>query len=89
MSASLLLARTSDILTVTTIIVLLYPLVRLAPFWRQRGSAHRIIRHRQELAATEAALAETRDPDELARLQAARAHHQAALQRLAPGDVAA
>jgi hypothetical protein len=89
MSAASLLARAGDIWTVTTIIVLLFPLARLTPFWWQRRTAPKIIRHRRELAAAEAALAQTGDPTEQARLQSARAHHQAALERLVPGEVAA
>jgi hypothetical protein len=78
------------VLSITTIAVFLYPIVKLAPSWRERALHKKIIFHRQATAALDAAMARTQnDPAEFDRLAAQHARHRAALNALAPGEAVA
>lgn len=73
------------VFSITTAIVLLYPIVRLAPSWLERSVNRRIVFHRAAAEAIGAAMARSHnDPAHLARLTEQHAFHVGALAALAP-----
>lgn len=75
------------IFSITTIVVFLYPIIKLTPSWLERSMARKVIMHRDALAGIGAALERTdNDPEQIARLQVQHEFHRAALQALVPGD---
>lgn len=73
--------------TVTTIVVVLYPIIKLTPSWLERSLYRKIAFHRDAQAALETALSLAHnDPAQAARLKAQREYHLAALSTLAPGE---
>jgi hypothetical protein len=75
--------------TVTTVVVFLFPIVKLTPSWLERSIARKVIAHREALAGLDAAIAVTRDAEQIARLNVQRDYHCAALNTLVPGDTQA
>ncbi len=71
--------------TVTTVLVLLYPVIRLIPFWFQRQTGGKVRFHRQAIAALTVAIDRSEaGSEQRARLQAQHDWHAAALAILAP-----
>ena len=78
------------IFTITTVVVFLYPIIKLTPSWLERSMAKRIILHREALAAIGTAMEQSRgDAAQLARLQAQHDYHVVVLRGLVPGEAAA
>jgi hypothetical protein len=69
--------------SVTTVAVILYPLVKLTPSWLERRLNTKIKFHGDAIVALEAAIAASNDPAQSARLTAQRDFHRAALASLA------
>ena len=69
--------------SVTTVVVILYPLIKLTPSWLERRLNTKIKFHGDAIVALDAALAATRDPAQTARLAEQRDFHRAALASLA------
>jgi hypothetical protein len=74
--------------SVTTVAVILYPIVKLTPSWLERRLDRKIAFHRDALVALDAALAATTDPVQTARLTEQRDFHRAALASLAVSPAA-
>jgi hypothetical protein len=74
--------------SITTIIVFLYPIVKLTPSWLERSMAKKIILHRSAIIALNEAIDTTADPEQRARLVDQRDYHQAAINALVPGEPA-
>lgn len=73
--------------SVTTAVVLLYPVVKLAPLWFERRVQARIALHRDAVAALVGAIDQAgNDHAQRGRLAAQLQWHRAALANLAPGD---
>lgn len=69
---------------VTTVGVILYPLIKLTPSWLERSMGKKVVLHRNALIALDAAIAGTRDEAQRDRLQAQRDYHQASIEALFP-----
>ena len=75
------------VLSITTTLVFLFPLVRLAPSWLERPLNRRLAYHRAAVKAlAEAILRSQGEPAQLARLNAQCDYHCAALARLLPDN---
>lgn len=84
MAAAALITGLTVFFSVTTLAVFAYPLVRLTPSWLERRLHRKAAAHGDALAALEMALAApVSDGTKLARLQAQRDFHAAALRSLA------
>jgi hypothetical protein len=71
--------------TLTSVAVLLYPIIKLLPSWLERRLNRKIEIHRASVAALDTAMAAPGlDPGQVMRLAAQRDWHRAALQALAP-----
>jgi hypothetical protein len=78
------------IFSITTMVVFLYPIIKLTPLWLERSMAKKIIFHRDAMAAIGTAMERSHnDADQFARLQAQHDYHRAALNAVAPGEAAA
>lgn len=85
MSGSPLIDGMMVFFSVTTLVVVLYPVIKLTPSWLQRSLDRKIAFHRDALGALGTAITGAHnDPAHLARLTAQRDYHHAALQTLAP-----
>lgn len=74
--------------TVTTIAVLLFPIVKLTPSWLERSLGKKLVFHRQAYAALSAAVDQAHnDPEHAARLAAQRDYHRSALRALVPHEL--
>jgi hypothetical protein len=69
--------------SVTTVAVILYPIIKLTPSWLERRLDRKIAFHRDAIVALEAALIATTDAAQTARLTEQRDFHRAALASLA------
>jgi hypothetical protein len=69
--------------SVTTVAVILYPIIKLTPSWLERRLDRKISFHRDALVALESALAATNDQAQSARLATQLDFHRAALASLA------
>ena len=73
--------------SVTTAVVVVYPIMKLAPSWFERSVARRAALHRDAIAALGLAVDRAgADVEHHARLVAQRDYHRAALANLLPGD---
>lgn len=73
--------------SVTTAVVVFYPIVKLAPSWFQRSVSRRAALHREAIAALGLAIDRAGgDVEHHARLVAQRDYHRSALANLFPGD---
>lgn len=78
------------IFSIVTVLVFLYPIIKLTPSWLERSMAKKVILHRDALAGLQVALERSHnDAEQFARLQAQHEYHRAALQALVPGDAQA
>jgi hypothetical protein len=76
--------------SVTTIGVVLYPLIKLTPSWLERSLNKKINFHRDAVVALANAVERTHnDPVQRARLQAQHDYHRSALTALVPGEAVA
>lgn len=86
MSGSALIDGMMIFFSVTTVAVLLYPLIRLTPSWLEASLGKKIAFHRAAAAALETAIERAHnDPAQRARLQAQHDYHRVSLATLAPG----
>jgi hypothetical protein len=83
MTAATMISGLMIFFSVTTVAVILYPILKLTPSWLHRRLAAKIKFHGDAIIALEAALAATTDPAQSARLTAQRDFHRAALASLA------
>lgn len=73
--------------TVTTVAVILYPIIKLAPSWLEGRVHKQVMFHRNAIEALDIALANTQaEPGQLLRLTTQRDYHRDALMTLAPDD---
>lgn len=75
--------------SITTLIVFLYPIIKLAPSWLERSMGKKIILHRSAIIALGEAIESTADAGQRDRLLAQLDYHQAAIDALVPGERAA
>jgi hypothetical protein len=89
MSSSPIITGLMIFFSVTTFVVVLFPIVKLAPMWFERSVNRKIGFHRDAVIALGEAVVRTRgDAEQLGRLEAQLRYHRAALSRLAPDDAA-
>lgn len=87
MSGSLPINGLMVVFSITTVAVFLYPIIKLLPSWLERSLGKKIAFHRDAIVALGTAIERAHNaPEHLARLQAQRDYHRAALTALAPGD---
>jgi hypothetical protein len=73
--------------SVTTVVVLLYPIIKLAPSWFERSVSRKAGLHRDSILALDMAIDRAGgDVEHRARLEAQRDYHRSALANLLPGD---
>jgi hypothetical protein len=77
------------VFSITTLVVFLYPIVKLTPSWLERKMAKKIILHREAIAVLAQTVETTTDIEQRARLQTQLDYHQATINALVPGEVAA
>ena len=87
MSSSPIIAGLMIFFSVTTVVVVFYPIIKLAPSWFERSVYRRAALHRDALAALDLAIDRVGgDIDHRARLTAQRDYHRAALANLVQDD---
>jgi|GEM_PF-6939151 hypothetical protein len=74
--------------SVTTLVVIAYPVVKLLPSWLERSVYRKVAFNRDAIEALDIAAARCTDPDQRSRLVAQARYHRAALANLAPNDPA-
>lgn len=90
MSGSSIIDGMAIVFTLTTIAVVLYPIIRLTPSWLEGSLGKRIAFHRAAADALETALTRSHnDPAQGDRLEAQLRYHRASLATLAPSHPAA
>ena len=89
MSSSPIITGLMIFFSITTVVVVLYPIVKLAPSWFERSLHRRGALHRQAIAALGLAISRVGgDVEHRARLVAQRDYHRASLASLFPDDAA-
>jgi hypothetical protein len=89
MSGSSIITGLMVFFSLTTVGVVLYPVIKLTPSWLERRLGRKIDMHRASLLSLDAALAVPgQDAVQVARLAAQRDWHRAALQSLAADTLA-
>ncbi len=74
--------------SVTTAVVVFYPIIKLAPSWFERSTLRKAALHREAIAALGAAIDRSgSDVEHQARLVTQRDYHRSALANLSPDDV--
>lgn len=87
MSGSPIITGLMVFFSVTTVVVVMYPIIKLTPSWLERSLARKIGFHRDAVGALGTAMARAHnDQAQLVRLTAQRDFHRDALQALVPGD---
>jgi len=88
MAAATLINGLMIFFSLTTVAVIIYPLIKLTPSWLERRLDRKIGFHRDAIVALDAAIAAGSDPVQTARLTEQRDFHRAALASLAVPQVA-
>lgn len=87
MSGSPIISGLMLFFSVTTVVVMAYPIVKLLPSWLERSIYRKAAFHRDAIAALDLAISRNADhPEHRARLVAQAEGHRAALAALAPHD---
>lgn len=87
MSSSPIITGLMIFFSVTTVVVVAYPLIKLAPSWFERSVFRRAALHRDAITALDLAIDRAGgDVEHHARLVAQRDYHRSALANLFPGD---
>jgi hypothetical protein len=85
MSTSSIPTILTIVFSVTTVVVILYPIIKLTPYWLERSVGKKVVMHSRAIVALDAAIGDAGNtPEHLARLVEQRAFHVAALAQLAP-----
>ena len=75
------------VFSITTLVVFLYPIIKLTPSALERSMARKVVMHRDALAGIGAAMERSHnDAEQFARLKVQHDFHRAALRALVPGD---
>jgi hypothetical protein len=87
MASSPIISGLMIFFSVTTVVVVAYPIIKLAPSWFERRVKGQAALHRDAVAALAVAIDRSADDAEhRARLKAQYDFHRAALANIAPGD---
>ena len=89
MSSSPIITGLRIFFSITTVVVVFYPVIKLAPLWFERSVYRRATLHRNAIAALGQAIDRVGgDVEHRARLVAQRDYHRASLASLFPDDAA-
>ena len=87
MSGSPIISGLMIVFSLTTLVVFLYPIIKLTPSWLERSLNKKIVFHRAAVEALgKAIVGAHNDPAQLARLTAQHDYHRASMQALVPNE---